>query len=393
LPGPYSAKANYIYLLINALAIMKQLYSGTLVVLTLSFFTLSSSAQGTYIAVQAGNWHTSSGPGIWQAAEPPQNCSGCVIILNVEGTIALNTNVNLSNNSLVVVGGTGNTTVLSIGNSSATGFAGSFSLIMANDGTSNKVELANGSAILNAAGAGTYDGLLTSFTSGGSTTYFKQVGNAPSGFVGNTIASNGNASYGTTLIGAADLNSAGTLPIILGSFSAVATNGAVNLAWTTDLEINSDHFTIQSSTNAGSGWNTIATVEAAGNSASPINYTFTDNKPASGTSEYRLVLVDRDGKTAYSQVKAVRIGAVSSVSVYPNPAADYINVTLSGDASVSASIRLVNLAGQVLLEKNVTNAGGTTVALPVSSFPAGNYLIVVTGSEGSKQVSKVLIAK
>jgi hypothetical protein len=211
--------------------------------------------------------------------------------------------------------------------------------------------------------------------------------------VGNTVASNGNASYGTTLIGAANLNGSGTLPIILESFSAIATNGAVDLAWTTDLEINSDHFTIQSSTNAGSSWNTIATVEAAGNSASPVNYTFTDNKPVSGTSEYRLVLVDRDGKTAYSQVKAVRIGAVSSVSVYPNPAADYVNVTLSGDASVTANIRLVNLAGQVLLERNVTNAGGTTVALPVSAFPAGNYLIVVTGSEGSKQVSKVLIAK
>ena len=183
------------------------------------------------------------------------------------------------------------------------------------------------------------------------------------------------------------------LPIILASFSAVVDNGTVDLAWSTDLEINSDHFTIQSSSNAGATWNTVGTVPAAGNSASVLNYSFTDNRPASGTSEYRLVLADRNGNTAYSPVKAVRIGSMSAVSVYPNPASDYINVTLSGDASVSANIRLINLAGQVLLEKNVTNAGGTTVPLSVSSYPTGNYLIMITGSDGSKQVNKILITK
>jgi hypothetical protein len=375
---------------------MKQLYSGALVVLTLSLLSLSSTAQftgGTYTAVQAGDWHTASGPGIWQAAEPPQNCSSCLIILNVNGTINLNTNVNLSSNSHLVIGGTGNTTELLIGNSGAAGFANSYSIILTNDGSQSEIQLANGSALINAAGAGTYDGLLTSFTTGGSTTYFKQVGTAPNGFVNNSVESNGNASYGTTLVGAATLNSQGTLPIILGSFSAVVDNGAVDLAWTTDIEINSDHFTIQSSTNSGATWNTIGTVAAAGNSAAVLNYSFVDSHPASGTSEYRLVLVDRNGSTAYSAVKAVRIGAVSAVSVYPNPASDYVNVTLGGDASVSANIRLVNLSGQILLEKTVTNAGGTTIPLTVSAYPSGNYLIVITASDGSKQVNKILIAR
>jgi hypothetical protein len=375
---------------------MKQLYSGTLVVFTLSLLTLSSSAQytgGTYTAVQAGNWHTISGPGIWQAAEPPQDCNSCLIILNVNGTINLNTNVNLSSNSHVVIGGTGNTTELLIGNSGASGFANSYSIILTNDGSQSEVQLANGSSLINAAGAGTYDGLLTSFTSGGSTTYFKQVGTAPNGFVNNSIESNGNASYGTTLVGAATLNSQGTLPIILGSFSAVVDNGAVDLAWTTDIEINSDHFTVQSSTNAGATWNTVGTVAAAGNSAAVLDYSFVDSHPASGTSEYRLVLVDRNGNTAYSAVKAVRIGSVTAVSVYPNPASEYVNVTLGGDASVSANIRLVNLAGQVLLEKTVANAGGTTVPLTISGYPSGNYLIVITASDGSKQVNKILITK
>jgi len=124
-----------------------------------------------------------------------------------------------------------------------------------------------------------------------------------------------------------------------------------------------------------------------------LSYSFVDSHPSSGTSEYRLVLVDRNGNTAYSAVKAVRIGSISTVSVYPNPASDYVNVTLGGDASVSANIRLMNLAGQILLEKTVTNAGGSTVPLMVSSYPSGNYLIVITASDGSKQVNKILITK
>jgi hypothetical protein len=68
-------------------------------------------------------------------------------------------------------------------------------------------------------------------------------------------------------------------------------------------------------------------------------------------------------------------------------------VVLTGDASVSANIRLVNLTGQMLMEKNVSNAGGTTVPLTVSGFPQGTYLVVVTGSDGTKQVNKLLITK
>jgi len=375
---------------------MNKLYTLTLAFSCLVFLSLSSSAQysgGTYTAVQPGLWHTASGPGIWQAAEPPQNCNNCLITLNVEGTVTLNTAITLGSNSTVLIGGSGNTTVLTVGNSNANDFASSYNIILSNDGTDTKLQLVDGSSLLNASGAGAYDGIFTSFTFNGSTTYFKQVGTAPSGFVGNSIASNSNAAYGTSLVGPVTLSSVGTLPIILADFSAVVDNGTVDLAWTTDLEINSDHFVVQASTNAGASWTNIGTVAAQGNSALPVNYSFTDKKPATGTSEYRLVMVDRDGKLAYSPVKAVRIGLMSSVSVYPNPATDYINVVLSGDATVSANIRLISLSGQTLLEKNVSNAGGTTVPLTVGGYPQGSYLVVVTGSDGTKQINKILISK
>ncbi|HXD78431.1 MAG TPA: T9SS type A sorting domain-containing protein [Puia sp.] len=371
---------------------MKQFYSAVLTVLTLTFFSFTSSAQsgGTYTAIVSGNWHTPTGPGVWQAAEPPQNCSNCLIVLNSGVSLNLNANVNLSNATIMQLA---SGATLTIGSSGATTFANSYSLIIVNDATGSKIELADASSLINAKSAGDFDGVLTAFPSGGSTTYFKQIGNAPNGFVNNTIANNGNASFGNLVAGPNNLNSVGTLPVILADFNAAVDNGSVNLSWTTDMEANSDHFTVQASSNAGEKWNDLGSVQAAGTSASPINYSFRDGHPADGTNEYRLVMVDRDGRTAYSGVRAVRFGTAATVNVYPNPATDNVNITLGGEANFNANIRLVNLAGQVMLERNVTNAGGSTVALSVSSLPAGNYLIVITGSDGSKQVNKILIAR
>ena len=78
---------------------------------------------------------------------------------------------------------------------------------------------------------------------------------------------------------------------------------------------------------------------------------------------------------------------------YPNPARDYVNVTLAGAAGESMLVRLFNSAGQLLQEKNIANAGGTTVPLAVSTYPEGNYLIVVSASDGSRQINKLVITK
>ena len=375
---------------------MKNFYTITLVFSYL-FLSLSSSAQtytgGTYTAVTAGNWHNTSGS-IWEPSEPPQNCSNCLIQLSAPGTVALNTSVTLTNGSKLVVGGNSTGTTLLIGNSNASSFPSGYNILMDGSGVLNYLVLADNTEFLNASNAGTFDGVIQIGSLSGATIYDKEIGNAPSLYYNGVWQNTGGTSDGTTQLGPKTLNSTGTLPIILVGFNAaVVDNDQVNLTWTTELEINSDHFVVQSSTNAGANWNNIGTVAAHGNSSSPINYSFTDTKPANGTTEYRLEMVDKDGSTAYSTVVAIRIGLATSVSVYPNPASTYVNVVLGGSATGNVSIRLMNTTGQLLLEKTVSNAGGMTVPLTVSNFPQGDYLIVVVGSDGTQQVNKLLIAK
>jgi hypothetical protein len=382
---------------------MKKLYPLAIAAL---FLTLKSSAQGTYTAVvlpNAGvnNWHaTGTQTQIWQGSEPPTNCNNCLISLNVTGTVNLNVHLVLTGNSTLIIGGGGNATTLFIPNSGATDSSHSNSVNLINDGFNSTLQVQNNSSFVNIAGntahAGDFDGLFTTYVtgSGASTqvTSFKQVGFAPNGFVNGAVASNGAPSK-SSLQGAVVLSAGGDLPILLSAFDAVLDGSQVNLSWTTDLEVNSDHFAIQRSTDAGATWTTLGTVAAHGNSNLQLNYSYADTKPVQGTNEYRLQLVDKDGTYKYSAVQSIRLGLVTSVSVYPNPARDYVNITLAGNANESLKIRLFNQSGQVLQERNLSNAGGTTVPLAVSSYPEGSYIIVVTGADGSRQVNKFLITK
>ncbi|HEV9036884.1 MAG TPA: T9SS type A sorting domain-containing protein [Puia sp.] len=379
---------------------MNKIY--TLSLSGLMLITAPSFAQ--YTAIRAGDWHNTGAPSntIWAGAEPPASCgAGCTITLAVVGggTINLNKHVVFSAGAQMTIGdGTNaNATVLEIANSSATDTGHANSITMINDNTGTVINVTAASSLVvapNSGNQGDFDGVFTAYVTPGtppSESFFKSVGYAPNGIVNNTIVSGQTPSL-QELTGGQTLNSAGTLPILLSAFGATLGEGGVDLDWTTSLEINSDHFVVERSSNAGAGWDVVGTISAHGNSVATLHYSFTDNKPVQGTSEYRLQMVDKDGKYAFSEVKTIRTGMITGVSVYPNPARDFVNVTL-GSASGFTLIRLYNQGGQLLQEKSTNNPGGSVIPLSVSGYPEGNYIVVVTGADGTRQANKVVITK
>jgi len=377
---------------------MHKLYPlATMLAMTLLIHGAQAQTGGTYTAVRNGNWHTTSGVNPWDpSGEPPANCINCLIIINSGTTVTLNTHMTLSGGSTLQVGSDGSSAaVLLIPSSGGVDWATGYNLILVNDGNSNLLKLHDGSSFINASSAGTYDGVLTAFVSGSSTSYFKQLGNSPGGFVETTVASNSPAAYGKTLTGSATLSSTGTLPITLTNFDAVLNNGAVELTWTTLIEQNSDHFDIERSSNGGNSWEVIGKVAAKGISATAVNYSFTDANPGSGTLQYRIHGYDLDGRPTLSPIKVIRTTPLANISIFPNPAKDYVNVSLPASEATTGtvSVRLIGQSGQLLVERRVSGAGGTILSIPVSSYAPGNYLVQVVAADGSKQVNKVVISR
>lgn len=126
----------------------------------------------------------------------------------------------------------------------------------------------------------------------------------------------------TGAIGADNINAINfrsvVVPVNLLSFIATHNNGSVLLNWTTAQEINNSHFVIERSNDA-SNFSEIGRVPAAQLSALTHEYTFTDLKPLSGISYYRLLQVDLDGQKEYHPVRRVKVAMTENIRVSPNP--------------------------------------------------------------------------
>ncbi|MES1220547.1 MAG: T9SS type A sorting domain-containing protein [Bacteroidota bacterium] len=198
--------------------------------------------------------------------------------------------------------------------------------------------------------------------------------------------------YGPATFSATGVSgTANTLPVVLTDFNAnLDANQDVELTWNTQEEINSSYFAVQRSTN-GANWENIATVDAKGNSAIVSNYSYNDITPVNGVAYYRLKMVDLDGQYMYSEVKVVRSTTVKGVSFFPNPARNYVNVSL-GQTTADLTVQLINQAGQILQQQKVAAGNISTVTMQVNQYAQGIYFIRVAGEDGSQQTSKLVIA-
>lgn len=177
------------------------------------------------------------------------------------------------------------------------------------------------------------------------------------------------------------------LPVTLVRFEAKAVETTAALSWTTTAESNSDRFEVQRSLN-GKQWEVIGTVNAQGESAATVDYTFRDLTPAGADNYYRLKMIDRDLTFTYSGIRSVSFEVAFETSIFPNPAADKVNLKVT-DWKKVASVRISNLAGT-----NVYKSGRlTSEVIDVKALPEGIYILSITHVDGSVQSHKLVHIK
>ena len=178
------------------------------------------------------------------------------------------------------------------------------------------------------------------------------------------------------------------LPITLISFTASVVGGSVKLDWSTAAEIDNDYFTVQRSKD-GDTWDSVQRVAGSGNSSGTSVYVAYDRTPYTGISYYRLVQTDFDGKQSYSSILSISIQqASSSISIFPNPAADNVLITFS--TAGKYEISLFNSAGQRI--SNPVVLTGDRLQLDISALKAGIYFIHIA-TENSTETRKIVIMK
>lgn len=151
-------------------------------------------------------------------------------------------------------------------------------------------------------------------------------------------------------------------------------------------ETRSDRFEVKHCI-TGKLWTNIAAIKTKGESSDLVSYQFTHSTPSNGENLYRLKMVDLDGTFCYSKIERVKIDAAFTVTVYPNPAAETISLTIA-DWSKVTGVQMLNSTGKVVYKSDRKSVE----KIDVKTFSPGLYFLKVGITDRRETVHKLVIA-
>lgn len=183
------------------------------------------------------------------------------------------------------------------------------------------------------------------------------------------------------------------LPLTLLSFNGTIKPQGALLLWRTSNEVNVKHFELERSID-GRHFSPIASIRATNGSAiHQYQYTDADFVQLPATQlYYRLRMVDIDGSYSYSSVVLLRKElAQVSISLYPNPVQDVLQIQLSTAYAARYQLQIMDLQGRLLAQRQQTVAPGTTsLSMPMQGLPQGMYILKLLSSDGQLRDYKIV---
>lgn len=167
------------------------------------------------------------------------------------------------------------------------------------------------------------------------------------------------------------------LPLELTTFDGWNMGATNLLVWTTETEMNTDHFVVERAAD-GDIFMAIGEVSAAGISYLPLDYQLVDDAPLHGHNYYRLKMVDIDGTFTYSEVILITLDATgeTEVVIYPNPVTDFAHVTIQSSQKDLATLEIIDALGQRVAIQQLNLAEGmNTTVLPLQHLANGTYML------------------
>jgi len=128
----------------------------------------------------------------------------------------------------------------------------------------------------------------------------------------------------------------------------------------------------------GSSFTALGLVAGNGTSSIVNEYQFLDSMPFAGDNFYRLQQVDRNGNSTYSQIVLLAgTGGRNFLTLYPNPAAEVLNIVAPSDVSSGEiQINIYDGMGQ-LAQSGLYNNTGTGWPLNISLLKPGVYTVIL----------------
>lgn len=190
--------------------------------------------------------------------------------------------------------------------------------------------------------------------------------------------------------------SASPLPVELVSFNAnCLENGSIDVSWVTATEHNASHYVVDKSVE-GTTWATVATVQAAGNSTTTLNYSLNDAERKAGDVYYRLTQYDVDGKNKVYDPISIDCSTditKSTIVTYPNPSSNSFYVELNAvNAEGFAILSIIDVHGSVVSSRSIeVKKGLTVISVDDLTVSPGMYYISVQSENDKFELVKHIV--
>lgn len=177
------------------------------------------------------------------------------------------------------------------------------------------------------------------------------------------------------------------LPVRFVGFSVAQGNNGNLIQWSTSEEHNSGSFEVERSLD-GATWNTVSTVNAAGNSSALTNYSYTDKASAGQVVYYRVKQVDLDGNYVYTAIKCIKGITTGLADVKVASAQNKVVLQFSQPIKGGVSVRLVSLNGTVVSEQKLDHAIGQVV---LNTSVKGHFVVSVSNGQDISVARQVIL--
>ncbi|MEM9823150.1 MAG: T9SS type A sorting domain-containing protein [Bacteroidota bacterium] len=180
------------------------------------------------------------------------------------------------------------------------------------------------------------------------------------------------------------------IPVEWLSFKASPHDKGVMLDWQTATESNTDYFEIQRSGD-GQNWESLFREPAQGFSTQVIDYQYFDADPHKGTNYYRILQVDIDGSSEFSEIVSIEMARAENIlEVFPNPAKEELNIRLFGEEESVADLIIRDVYGRTVYRQSGLTAR-EQVVLSLNDWPAGVYLVILQNANDQSQVVRQVV--
>ena len=177
-----------------------------------------------------------------------------------------------------------------------------------------------------------------------------------------------------------------TLPVRFVNVAATLNNkSSATVKWVVATPtINAEKFEVEYSAD-GNSW--IPLTEVKITHSNQANYQFTHLQIPPGNLYYRIKQTDNDGSYVYSRIVLLRNKTTDHYVIFPNPANNYIQVSVSYYPVGKTDIELYDATGRKILSKQML---ASTEEINTALLPDGTYLLKLVHNEEVK-MQKVMV--